>query len=304
MPWHLLCWARAVAVKGCACISSCSRAGRLAVLGPTPMSWSGNLPASPMAGGCGGLSRGWQSAGEPGSWLGRAMARAMRLCCCVQGSGSCGRGAAPFGGTLGAARGGQSRAALAWCVALVLSPSGCVWEAQWWAEPHGAEHGREKQPLARAVGQDGPMAGDSGTAALPGRGLAPLGAVEPKPAGGRTCARPSRAPPSPPPPRGCPRPPPPVPCPSPAAVTVCQGWRGGGGGGRRGKDGGRSTPVMLHAHSSSPPESPTWRAPSSSLRRPRLPAVEDARSIACPPGVLTAGTPPGAGWRPAGPEPV
>lgn len=62
---------------------------------------------------------------------------------------------------------------------------------------------------------------------------------------------------------GGPRPPLPVPCLSPTAVTVCQGWRGGGGGGRRGKDGGRSTPVMLHAHSSSPPESPTWRAPSS-----------------------------------------
>lgn len=60
---------------------------------------------------------------------------------------------------------------------------------------------------------------------------------------------------------------------------------------------------MLHAHSSSPPESPTWRALSSlSLHRSRLSVVKDARSIACCRDVLTAGTPPRAGCRPAGPE--
>lgn len=53
-----------------------------------------------------------------------------------------------------------------------------------------------------------------------------------------------------------------------------------------------------------PSREPNLASPFLSLRRPRLPAAEDARSIACPRGVLTAGTPPGAGWRPAGPEPA
>lgn len=95
------------------------------------------------------------------------------------------------------------------------------------------------------------------------------------------------------------RPSPPATC---AAAAACRGWRGGGGGGRRGKDGGRSTPVMLHARSSSPPESPTWRAPSSPS------AVPGCRRGGCSEGLrpraaLSPGPPPAAGGRPAGPEP-
>lgn len=81
-----------------------------------------------------------------------------------------------------------------------------------------------------------------------------------------------------------------------------RGWRGGGGGGRRGKDGGRSARVMLHAHSPSPPESPTRRAPSSPS------AVPGCRRGGCsegprPRAALSPGPPPAAGGRPAGPEP-
>lgn len=284
--------------KGCAPMRSC--AGGSAVLSPTPMFWHGDLSASLMAGQCRGLSEGWQSDGEPGSQLGIALANcgcatAGRLwqlwqwCCPVWGH---------FGGSVWRA----AACSAAWCVVLFLSSLGCMWEPWWWAAPHGAEHGRREQLLPQVVGQEAPVAGHSGTATLLGKGLEPLSVVEPEPARGRMCARP----------KPCTHPPRPAPalasrhlCPACPPLCHCVPELAGRRRRRQAGEGWREE----HSSDAScsqlqPSREPNLASPFLSLRRPRLPAVEDARSIACPAGVLTAGTPPGGAWRPAGPEPV
>lgn len=215
--------------KGCGPMSSCP--GGSAVLSPTPMFWHGDLSASLMAGQRGGPVECWQSAGEPGSQLGTARHTVAVLL--RAGCGSCGNGAALFGGTLGAVCGGQLRAVLARCVLLFLSSLWCMWEPWWWAVPHGAEHGREDQLLPQVVGREALVAGDSGTATFLGKGLEPLSVVEPEPAWGGCAPAPAMHTPAPA--LRLPSHPPPVPCLSPA-LSLCA--RAGGeaeaeaGGGR------------------------------------------------------------------------
>lgn len=210
----------------------------------------------------------------------------------------CDSRAALYGGTLGAALGGQLCAVLVWCVVILVPSLGCVCEPRWWAVPPVLSTGEKSSSCPvwwgrmdrwqGTVVQPHRWAGDSDpwvpwSQSQRGSGRVPAPAV-PAPrlsSSPATCALPV--------PRRC----------HCVPGLVERRRRRQAGEGWREEHSSDASCSQLQ-----PSREPNLASPFLFLRRPRLPAVEDARSIACPRGVLTAGTPPGAGWRPAGPEPV